>query len=289
MNWNWLQTAYPFENTFLEKRNTILTISLFASLVVILLQPYGFTPMDRIYHFMAFMAISIITFTINYFGLPYFFPSFFEESRWSITKAFLFLTYNFLLIGLWNHIINALIVNNDIEALVSGNELINWLLKNLAIGIVSAGFLILFRYNVLARKYLQISQELNEQFQKQLKFQEPNNNDPVVLTLEKKEFVFNKNEILFISAEGNYVAIHCTKGQTVSKKLFRNTISQMESMLQDHSQFFRCHRSYLVNLNTIKATQGNSQGLFIRMDNGTVKIPVARSKVKLLKASLDLL
>ncbi|MDC8002487.1 LytTR family DNA-binding domain-containing protein [Aureisphaera galaxeae] len=287
MNWTWLQTPYPFESSFLEKRNTILTISVFASLVVILLQPFGFVPLTHMHHFLAIQGIAMVSLSINYFGFPYFFPSFFKESNWSVSKAFLFLTYNFLLIGLWNHIYNALFINNDFESLVSGEELTSWLIKILAIGCVAAGFLILFRFNLLARKHLQISQELNERFQKELKLQKPTTNAIITLTLEKKPMSLNESDILYISAEGNYVALHTKEGDLVTKNLYRNTLSQVATQLKASPQFLRCHRSFLVNLNAIETTQGNSQGLFVKLHNGTIKVPVARSKIKLLRAFLE--
>ena len=124
MNWKWINTAYPFEHSFEEKRNTIATISLFTSALIFLLQPYGIitvSAIDNLYNYFGFLIISTTVLSINYFGSPYFFPEIFDDKEWSMVKAFFFLVYNFIVIGFWNHIFISWI-NNDIEGLVSGNR-----------------------------------------------------------------------------------------------------------------------------------------------------------------------
>ena len=41
MDWNWLKTEYPFEQSIQEKRNVVLSVSFFASLIVVVLQLVG--------------------------------------------------------------------------------------------------------------------------------------------------------------------------------------------------------------------------------------------------------
>jgi hypothetical protein len=289
INWKWINAAYPFEHSFQEKRNTIAVISLFTSILIFLLQPFGMITMGmgQLSHFVGYLFISLSVLTINYFGFPFFFPAYFEDDRWSVVKAFLFLVYNFLIIGFWNHIFISL-YNNDISGMVSVWELSRWIFQTLAIGVISSGFLILLRFNILSRKYLQISQDLNEQLHLQLKPQKTKDEyNHITIELENKPITIRKNDLKYISAEGNYVGIHYNQDGIFNKKLFRNTISQVENSLSRYPQFFRCHRSYLINLDVIEGTQGNSQGLFVKLDNGAVKIPVARSKIRILKEQLD--
>ena len=290
MNWKWINAAYPFEHSFREKRNTILTISIFTSVLIFLLQPFGIISNSgffQVYYFLGFLIISLITLTINYFGFPYFFSDLFANNRWSVAKAFLFLVYNFLIIGFWNHIFISL-VHNDIAGLVSMWELSRWIMQTLAIGLISSGFLILFRYNLLARKYLQVSQELNEHLQNQLKKHKIRaSNEEIVIELEKKPISLSGENLTFFRAEGNYVAVHYHDNGNGNKKLFRNTISQVEQSLKSYPHFFRCHRSYIINLNAVESTYGNSQGLFVKTMDGAEKIPVARSKIKAFKELID--
>ena len=165
-----LAAAYPFEHRTIEKWNTILSTSIFLSLILIFLQPFGFMPLVRFQLAGGYMAIAFLILPVNYFSIPRFFPALFDDSVWSVSRAFLFLAYNFLLIGCWYHIINALAVRNDPLLLVSGTELAFTILKTLAIGSIASCLLILIRYNLLTRKNLQVSQDLNQQLKTQLFF-----------------------------------------------------------------------------------------------------------------------
>jgi len=143
MNLKWLETEYPFEQTAIEKRNLIVTISVFGSLLVLFLQPFGFIITEKLYIFFGFLIISIVTLSINYFGFPYYFPGFFEESRWSITKAFTFLLYNFIIISFWNNIYNVIFIKQNSHFFLSTDDLVIIIFRTITVGIVASFFLIL--------------------------------------------------------------------------------------------------------------------------------------------------
>lgn len=287
MDWNWLRAEYPFEQTIREKRNVILYISIFGSIIVFLLQPYGFSIIDQVIAFFCFLIMAIITLSINYFSFPYFFPKIFEETKWSISKAFLFFLYNFIIIGFYNHILNAIVIKKNVFFIHSETDLFAILFRSIAVGIVASFFLILIRYNFLARKHLQISQDLNGEFKSQLEFKmDTETNVNIELYLENSKVSFNRNDLKYISAEGNYITLHFRNDENKTPKLFRATLKQTEVLLQDFHEFFRCHRSYIINLNAVESSLGNSQGLSVKMFNEEIQIPVARPKIKSLKYHL---
>lgn len=287
MNLTWLQASYPFEKTNGEKRDTILTLSILGSLVLILLQPFGYLAADQILHFIAVFIIGVLAATVNYFGLPYFFPDIFDEKRWSVLKAFIFLSYNFLIIGLWNHIYTVLFIKQNIFLISSAPELTESLLKTMIIGLTAAAFLILFRYNLFAKRHLQISQELNLSRSVNSKPEHILNEEAIIeLLLEGSVINVKRSELTYISAEGNYIALHFrNRGKNVSP-LYRATMKQVEEQVHDFPEFFRCHRSFIINLNMIESSLGNSQGLFIKVDDANEEIPVARPNIKRLRQLL---
>lgn len=285
ISWTWTKTEYPFEHTAAEKWNTVLSASIFLSLISILLQPYGFTPLARSQLFISYLLIAFVILNVNYFGIPYFFPSFFEDGKWSISRAFLFLSYNFLLIGFWIHIINSLMVKNDPVLMASGFQLVITLIRALSIGFIASGLLILIRYNILTKKHLQIAQELNQYLHDQLKVKRSAKRPPqtIEFLLENKSATIQRNQLRYISSEGNYLAFHFKK----KKQLFRGRIKNMEQVLKDYPEFFRCHRSFIINLNHVESTFGNSQGLHVKLFHKAERIPVARPKIKQLKQLLE--
>lgn len=288
MNWKWLKIEYPFEQTLQEKRNVILSVSIFASLIVVILQPFGFSITDQFLTFFCFLSMAILTLSINYFSFPYFFPAVFKETRWTISKAFLFLMYNFIIIGFYNHILNVLVFKKNIFFFHSGTDLGIILFRTIAVGSVAAFFLILIKYNFLARKHLQISQDLNGKFKAQLgiKLASKNNSD-IEIYLENSMISFRRDNLKYISAEGNYITLHFKNNEKKMPTLFRTTLKQVESSLQDFPTFFKCHRSFIINLNAVESSIGNSQGLSVKLIDEDFKIPVARPKIKLLKLHLN--
>ncbi len=281
MNFSWLSLHYPFEETWEEKRNTVLPLSLSAGIILILLQPFGFSVTEHSLHLGALLLIGILTLGINFQYVPYFLPKLFNESKWSIAKALLFLTYNFLIIGLWNHIYQVIVIEENVFLIASGEQLLSSLLKLVAIGLAASGFLVLVRYNILTRRHLQIAQELNESSaikNGKLTLDGP---DTIQFLLENQELVIDRNDLMWISAEGNYISLRTRREKQLP--LFRATMKQVERSLLDYPEFFRCHRSHFINLNAISNLKGNSQGLFVQLNDYADKIPVARPKIKWLR------
>ncbi|MDW3196544.1 MAG: LytTR family DNA-binding domain-containing protein [Cytophagales bacterium] len=286
MNFSWLNLQYPFEETFEEKRNTILILSASAGLVLILLQPFGFSITDQSFQFLAVIVIGAITMGVNFIVLPTLFPTLFKDSHWSIVKALIFLSYNFLIIGFWYHLYQVVFVEENIFLMASPEQLVSGISKVVAIGLVASGFLVLIRYNILTRRHLQIAQELNDWSREIV--EQPHklgNSSAVRLALEGKEILLNSDDLLWISAEGNYISLK-VRGQS-KNLLYRATMKQMEAALVEFPAFFRCHRSFVINLKAISSLKGNSQGLFVHIDKQPEKIPVARPKIKWLKSALN--
>ncbi len=90
-----------------------------------------------------------------------------------------------------------------------------------------------------------------------------------------------KDELLFIKAVENYVEI-CFVDQ--NKKVISKTFRQTLSKVCEQAPFLeKCHRSYLVNLDTIAAIIGNSQSATISFVVGEKEIPLSKTYYKHLK------
>lgn len=86
------------------------------------------------------------------------------------------------------------------------------------------------------------------------------------------------NEIKYLQAESNYTWVH---HQDKKKYLVTKTLRDMEELLQ-FPQYFRAHKSYLVNLNHVDKYVRGQGGYLVMKDQ--VQIPVARTqKVELLR------
>ena len=81
------------------------------------------------------------------------------------------------------------------------------------------------------------------------------------------------NEILYLKADSNYTDIHLTNGK---KYTTSRILKNFEETLSSYSQFFRCHKSYIVNiLHTLKFSKANGGTVILKND---VEIPISIEK-----------
>lgn len=92
-----------------------------------------------------------------------------------------------------------------------------------------------------------------------------------------------KEAILFIKASENYVEIFHTKKQTVQNETFRNTLIAIKKQAPF---LYKSHRSYLVNISSIKSIKGNSQNAKIEFRQAGLSIPLSKSYYKTVKLAL---
>jgi len=90
------------------------------------------------------------------------------------------------------------------------------------------------------------------------------------------------DDILFVAAMQNYVVIH---SKTLPKQTLRSTLTKLENELLQHN-IIRCHRSYLVNISSIKSVSGNAQGLKLELHNSNQIVPVSRKYIPKIKEIL---
>lgn len=80
------------------------------------------------------------------------------------------------------------------------------------------------------------------------------------------------NDISYLQADSNYTWVHLANG---NKHLIAKTLKDVEGMLA-FPQYFRAHKSYLVNLNHVDRYIRGQGGYLVLRD--TTQIPVARAQ-----------
>lgn len=113
----------------------------------------------------------------------------------------------------------------------------------------------------------------------------PAKNSVVLVGENKNEILkMEKDDLLFVKAVENYVEIcFVDKSDKVISKTFRQTLSNVGEQLP---YLKKCHRSYLVNINSIKQLSGNSQGAKILFSIGEKEIPLSKTYYKDIKNRL---
>lgn len=112
---------------------------------------------------------------------------------------------------------------------------------------------------------------------------EPSNEIEFFGLNKDEKIMIQKTEVLFVKASENYVEIFYSKKDTIQHKTFRNTLSAINLQAPF---LIQCHRSYLVNLTTIKSVKGNSQNAKIEFHYDGLNIPLSKSYYNSIKSAL---
>lgn len=97
--------------------------------------------------------------------------------------------------------------------------------------------------------------------------------EKIVLSMNEKKIIVNVNDIIFLKADNVYTEFYLNNGikQVVSKPL------KEYELLLSQSNFYKSHRSYIINTNHIKSYLKSSAE--IEMQNG-LRVSLSRDKKK---------
>ncbi|MEZ5106294.1 MAG: LytTR family DNA-binding domain-containing protein [Draconibacterium sp.] len=91
----------------------------------------------------------------------------------------------------------------------------------------------------------------------------------------KVKFSVQSQDILLLESTDNYISVYYSFENKVQRKLLRNTLKNMEEMLEK-SNIVRCHRSFMVNINNIDFVQKEGKKMIVRIKQLNNEIPVSQ-------------
>ena len=83
--------------------------------------------------------------------------------------------------------------------------------------------------------------------------------------------------LILIRAANNYIEVFWKEGERVKSQMIRTSLLKAELLLKEHKFIFKCHRSFMVNINFIDKIEGNIQGYKLFFDNLDFSIPVSKN------------
>ena len=93
-------------------------------------------------------------------------------------------------------------------------------------------------------------------------------------------------EVAFIRSADNYVEIVYKEGEIYKKKLIRNTLKNIESQINQYSNFIRIHRICIVNRHYIEKLHKSNDSHWLSIKGFDEHLPVSRQYLLKLKESL---
>jgi DNA-binding LytR/AlgR family response regulator len=231
-------------------------------------------------------------------AVPFLFPRFFKETRWTVLHEIIFLIVLVLVIALGNILFTTFKYNISL----SGSFIFKMVSYTLAIGILPVIISVVINQQQLLMKYSKgaaaIEVLIAEKSKEEASAATPGTQSvtaavglpqmPVaeaaqttVLhltgTSQQQDLALAEPDFLFAEASDNYTAIHYLKNGVPQKALYRVTIKTLEAQAVDSASVFRCHKSYLVNLSKVGHISGNAQGYTLHLLQNMFEVPVSRS------------
>lgn len=272
-----LLQPYPLES-FKARLIIAALISLFVYLFLVTLEPFHLNLLEdnKALIILGYGTLCFAVLTIFYAFLPVILPSVFNEERWMVYKEIVWIVCCLAAIGLMISIYEDIIGTRPIGVW----EVFDSMLKTTVIAIIPLSALVFYNQIRLLKKHLKEANSLSE---KVVHTSGSSGNVPQSFVTFKSEgkqesYSCSIDNLLSVSATGNYIVIYAFEDGKKAKVLLRSTLAAAEAELDQFPEIFRCHRAHLVNLNKIKKINGNARGYDLHFEMIDLTIPVSKRK-----------
>jgi hypothetical protein len=275
-----LNKPYPFSFQPLRRIKQLLPIGLCVFTFLILFKPFGLNNDPEYIQSSAFFSFSgTIIGLLTTVIIPYLFPRYFNESKWTLKRNLVWSTWDFLSFATLMFLAFNMysIYQYDNYRNFTFNTYLWWVYINLIFGLPLAIIINLFNQYYLLKKHLKIADSINKTIG--IKNQHSSVNQLVFEVDKYKKVQIEVDNLIYVEAFGNYVNIvYGCNG--IKKVTIRETINSIEQKISPSEMIYKFHRSYLVNLHYISNVTGDAQGLKIHFKDIDIAIPVSRNKIK---------
>lgn len=269
---------------FIFSKLSIIIPGIICFFIIAVTAPFGFSDLSlnlRILFallfgfncsFVVFITVNIVQLIIH--------PTTFDDT-WTIGKEVLLVLFVVFMICLANFFALIVLDLADIPRLQLFKNVVVYTsaLCVLPIAITVLVEQYMYQKNKLAQT-LELNSELKRISKKNSTTQAIPKLDPIQLIAENGtiELEIPPEKIIFLKSDGNYVDVfYKDLNDGVIKILIRNRLKNFSKQLPSTS-FFRCHKSYLVNITFVSYVDGNARNLELILNDIDFRIPVSRSK-----------
>jgi hypothetical protein len=304
-----LQKPYPLEERKPAQIKLAFLFSFVVFLFLLLLRPFGNNPSFNQVLLNSAIA-ALLTFSaiiFDFFVLFPLFPQFFKEEKWTILREIIFTIIIITTIATFNVVAGVFIWHGSFS-------FTNWLsmvFYTAIVGIAPATVSILINQARLLKKYRKEVTIINENLPAQVNpkeiivetsstleaenfIEEPTLetafHTPTHITLqaenEKDNITILYTSFLAATSADNYVKIFYQENEKLKTTIIRSTLKRVEENTAAFPQFFRCHRTAIVNISLVQSVNGSAQGYRLQLPLLQEEIPVSRNLNQVVKEKL---
>jgi len=266
----------PFNN--LKKQVGIgLVLALLVFLILAIFQPFGtynFKHSSKYFLLVGYGVTITLFYIISHLLMKYLMPKFYQPEHWTIGKELIAFGFTFFIITTATFFFRCWAFNNWNISLYG-----YFYFFGIAFGSALFPLIIFAVVQFMKADALQQKEEsrVEEEKEPERFFLRGNN--------KKEEVSLLKEELLFLQASDNYVAIHLNKSGKIQKHMIRATLSQLKDQIND-PDILSVHRSFIVILSNVQNLSGKSPNYVLSFEGTEDEVPVSRNKIKEVRAHL---
>lgn len=270
----WFKKAYFFELSPKNHLSIAFKNGFFIFIFLYVFKPFGMEELGGNF-FIYSLGFGFVTFFVQsffYIVIPILFKEFFKEENFTIYKNIFFLFVLVSCIGICNWLFNSQFQNTENWRLLTFEEIFTY---TFAISIFPIFLVTYFSEKKHRKKREKVSEEI---------MKNKVSSEYLIINDEVKIFAENKKEsvnikidhLIYITTQGNYVSFYVKTDNGLKEKIIRNTLTNINSILQKYSNIVRCHRSYIINAIFMDRISGNARGYFLESKLIEKQIPISR-------------
>lgn len=272
-----LRQPYGLETAVSNRWRMCVIFGLFVFLFLYIFQPFGLNgyPQGVLQLCLGYGLTTFVVMAILNIAIFSLFPGFFNEENWTVGRELTWTIINISVIGLANVIFTSFAGFFEFSL----SSVLWYEFYTLVVGIFPAGINVLVKEARLKRRYETKSGEINTGIEEHKKELPIITREAVITILSdtaNEELVLKLDTLYYIRSSDNYIEVYYAKGKDPMKKLLRNSLKRLEEITGEYPQLFRCHKSYMVNLDKVNHVSGNAQGYKLHLEGMDAIVPVSR-------------
>lgn len=257
---------------------TPLVFGVFISLFLLVFQPFGLSELASGRLGWGAAGYGLVTALVIFMEMwtgPLLFPAYFAESNWTVGRHIFIILVDVFFIGLGNLVFTAWYLNTS----PSFYSIIWFQAITVAVGVLPITIYVMYSQIGLQKKYAAEASMIDVQVQERKQHEAEKDEGLITIGAENTEegLQLAPHQLLYIAAADNYIKVYYLEQGQVKQALLRSTLKKATDGLAGHPQFFRCHRTFLVNLDHVNNINGNAQGYKLQLAHAEEWIPVSRS------------
>ncbi len=265
-----LKNQYPFNDDLKYNSKLIFFISIGVLAFLYLFQPLDVNLMssrEKLIVVLGLGAITFLSLSLNLLILPSMFPGIFIKRIWNIKKEIIWDIWILSTISLGYYLYYKVLGIFEID--------FKMLLGLIVIAIIPITGLIIVNRNRILRTNLKLAEDINNKLKE-------NKSKEEKLVHFKSDYVkdnlsIKANLLILIRAANNYVEIFWKEGTSIKSQMVRTSLKNAEDLIKEHKYIFKCHRSFIVNINYIDKIEGSIQGYKIFFEGVNFSVPVSKN------------